>query len=82
MMYFGEDGYTESTKSIIDISRHIENGLRTIDGIFIFGTPATSVVAIGSKEFDIYRLSDELSKLGWSLNALQFPPGYVFFYVL
>jgi sphinganine-1-phosphate aldolase len=49
-----------------------------MDGLFIFGTPATSVVAIGSKVFHIYRLSDALCKRGWNLNPLQFPPGYVF----
>lgn len=42
-------------------------------GIFIFGTPATSVIALGSNEFHIYRLSESLSSKGWSLNVLQFP---------
>lgn len=49
--------------------------MRSVKGIFIFGTPATSVVAIGSKEFDIFRLSDQLNKKGWNLNSLQFPSG-------
>lgn len=46
-----------------------------MDGLFVFGTPSTSVVAIGSKVFHIYRLSDALCKRGWNLNLLQFPPG-------
>lgn len=46
-----------------------------MDGIFIFGTPATSVIAIGSEDFHIYRLSEALSKKGWNLNTLQFPSG-------
>lgn len=44
-----------------------------MDGIFILGTPATSVIAIGSNHFHIYRLSEALSARGWNLNALQFP---------
>ncbi|XP_058454039.1 sphingosine-1-phosphate lyase-like [Malaya genurostris] len=75
MMNFGFDGYVETTKRIIDTSRYIENQLRKIDNIFIFGTPATSVIAIGSKDFDIFRLSAELNSLGWNLNSLQFPSG-------
>lgn len=75
MIHYGEDGYTETTKRVIDTCRYIERGLRKIKGIFIYGTPATSVIALGSKEFDIYRLSDSLCKLGWNLNALQFPSG-------
>lgn len=42
-------------------------------GIFVFGQPITSVIAIGSNDFDIYRLSTALGKLGWNLNVLQFP---------
>lgn len=49
--------------------------VRKIDGIFVFGKPATSVVAMGSNVFDIFRLSDALCKLGWNLNTLQFPSG-------
>lgn len=47
-----------------------------MNGIFIFGKPATSVIAIGSKDFHIYRLSEALSEKGrWNLNTLQFPCG-------
>ena len=100
-MSFGEEGYIEATKSIIDTARYIEKSLvrstislsvvqfiwiinhifrlATIKGIYIFGKPATSVVAIGSNDFDIFRLSDALCQLGWNLNALQFPSGYIKF---
>lgn len=71
----GLEGYIESTKAIIDTARYIEGNLRKIEGIFIFGTPATSVIAIGSTVFDIFRLSDQLCDKGWNLNALQFPSG-------
>lgn len=75
MMNFGLDGYVEATKRIVDTARYIETELRKIKNIFIFGTPATSVVAIGSKDFDIFRLSAEVNSLGWNLNSLQFPSG-------
>ncbi|XP_058061230.1 sphingosine-1-phosphate lyase [Anopheles bellator] len=75
MMHFGLDGYVEATKRIIDTTRHIEQQLRGMKNIYIFGTPATSVIAIGSKDFDIYLLASELNSLGWNLNSLQFPPG-------
>lgn len=75
LLLHGLDGYVESTKSILDTAKHIEGKLRQIKGIFIFGTPVTSVIAIGSKTFDIFRLSDALCNKGWNLNALQFPSG-------
>ncbi|XP_063983868.1 sphingosine-1-phosphate lyase [Diachasmimorpha longicaudata] len=73
LMSFGYNGYLESTKKIIETTRYIENELRKIDGIFILGTPATSVIALGSHQFHIYRLSEALITKGWNLNVLQFP---------
>ncbi|CAG9809755.1 unnamed protein product [Chironomus riparius] len=75
LLYHGFDGYVESTKAIIDTAKYIESKIRPIKGLFIFGTPATSVIAMGSKDFDIFRLSDVLNQKGWNLNALQFPSG-------
>lgn len=73
MMYFGESGYVESTRKIIQTRMKIEAGLRKIKGIYVLGKPEVSVVAFGSKEFDIYRLADALTKRHWHLNSLQFP---------
>ncbi|XP_050081819.1 sphingosine-1-phosphate lyase [Anopheles aquasalis] len=75
MINFGLDGYVEATKRIIDTTRYIEQQLRAMKNIFIFGTPATSVIGIGSKDFDIFLLGGELNSLGWNLNSLQFPSG-------
>lgn len=79
ILSYGIEGYTETTRDIVQTTRHIESELRKLKGIFVFGTPATSVIAIGSKEIDIFGLSDALCKLGWNLNPLQFPSGYARF---
>ncbi|KAG5266963.1 hypothetical protein AALO_G00238260 [Alosa alosa] len=73
MMHMGEKGYVDTTKKVIQTSRTIEAAMRKIDGIFVFGKPEVSVVAIGSDVFDIYRLSNALTAKGWNLNTLQFP---------
>lgn len=75
LLYHGFDGYVESTKAIVDTAKYIESKVRKIDGLFVFGEPVTSVIAMGSKVFDIFRLSDALNQKGWNLNALQFPSG-------
>ena len=74
-MHFGMDGYVEATRQIVEATKHIERGIRKIDGLFVFGEPATSVVAIGSKVFDVYRLQEAMEEKGWNLNTLQFPKG-------
>ncbi|XP_068909932.1 sphingosine-1-phosphate lyase [Tenebrio molitor] len=75
MLSFGKEGYVQATRDIIHTTRYIEKGLRRMKGIFIFGQPVTSVVALGSNDFDIYRLGSALNTLGWNLNVLQFPSG-------
>lgn len=76
LLHYGLEGYVSATRDIIHTTKYIEKGLRRMKGIYIFGQPATSVVAIGSPlEFVIFRLSDGLYKKGWNLNFLQYPPG-------
>ncbi|KAG5442727.1 Sphingosine-1-phosphate lyase 1, variant 2 [Clonorchis sinensis] len=78
MMYFGRQGYTDSTRRIVKTTQFIASELRKIPGIVVYGDPQVCVVAFGSDRFDIYRLAQGLSELpngrGWCLNALQFPP--------
>lgn len=73
MMHMGESGYVEATKNIITTARKIRNEIRKINGVFVFGNPEVSVVAIGSDVFDIFRLSNALTSKGWNLNTLQYP---------
>ncbi|MBN3311939.1 SGPL1 lyase, partial [Atractosteus spatula] len=73
MMHMGESGYVEATKKIIKTARFIDAEIRKIDGVFVFGNPEVSVVALGSKVFDIFRLSNALTAKSWNLNTLQFP---------
>lgn len=78
LMSYGERGYVANTKAMLETTKYIETNIRQIAGIFVYGRPATTVIALGSTDFDIFRLSDALCKLGWNLNALQFPSGYLY----
>lgn len=73
LMYFGESGYVEATKQITKTTRFLKSELETIKGIFVLGNPQVSVIALGSRDFDIFRLSNLMSAKGWNLNQLQFP---------
>lgn len=75
MMKFGTEGYVESTRKIISTAQKIESGLRNIPGLYVMGKPELSVVAVSSRDFNIYRLSNEMTKKGWHLNDLQKPAG-------
>merc|ERR1719244_2275242 len=73
MLFFGKEGYVQTTKEIINTTRKITEALQKIPGIQIVGVPDVSVIAFDSKDFNIYGLSDGMKKRGWALNALQFP---------
>ncbi|KPJ03380.1 PREDICTED: sphingosine-1-phosphate lyase [Papilio xuthus] len=75
MMYVGRARYVQMADEIITTARYIEKEIRKIEGLFVFGKPVTSVVAFGSKQFDIFKFAELLHKKGWALNALQFPSG-------
>jgi len=76
LMYTGRTGYVEATRKIIQCREKIVEGLKDINGIYIEGVPDVSIVAIGSKHFNIFRLSTAMVEKGWSLNPLQFPPSF------
>ncbi|XP_037660223.1 sphingosine-1-phosphate lyase 1 [Choloepus didactylus] len=78
LMHFGESGYVDATKQIIKTSRFLKSELENIKGIYVFGNPQLSVIALGSREFDIYRLFNLMTAKGWHLNQLQFPPSFHF----
>ena len=76
MMYMGVDGYVEAAKKIVMTTRKIANELSKVPGVYVFGSPKVNVVALGSKEFDIFRVFEKMVERGWNLNGLQFPSSF------
>ena len=73
LISYGHQGYVDATRSIIQTTQYIVNGLSNIDGIKIIGEPDVMVLAFGSDDFNIYGLSDGMKKRGWILNVLHIP---------
>ena len=74
LMNVGEDGYTESCKSIVSTTRNIANAIHEHPDLEVLGNPLVSVVAFTSSTLDIYDIADGMSGKGWHLNSLQSPP--------
>ena len=75
MMFMGMDGYVESTRKVVETTRWLAKEIHQIPGLYIVGEPLSCALGFNSKQFDIYRLNSAMSKKGWELNPLQFPPG-------
>jgi len=73
MVSTGEAGYTEATRRILETATVIKQGIPDIPGLRVLGDPLW-VIAIASDGPDIYRVMEEMSQRGWSLNGLQHPP--------
>lgn len=75
MMNMGEEGYIDSCKAIVGARAKIQSRiLAEIPQLRIIGNPMVSVVAFDSPVVNIYTVGDKMSKLGWHLNGLQYPP--------
>ena len=75
MVSIGEQGYLEATRGILGAAATIKAGIAEIDGIEVIGDPLFNVAFRPTEEgLDIYRVLDEMSHRGWSLNGLQRPP--------
>ncbi|KAJ3101499.1 hypothetical protein HDU97_001314 [Phlyctochytrium planicorne] len=75
MIHMGESGYIETTKKIVGAARKVADGIRSIEGLRLIGEPLLSVVSFDSvAPLKIYGIGDLLSRKGWHLNMLQFPP--------
>lgn len=71
----GEDGYLDATRRILETARAIREGIGQIPGLEVLGEPLW-VIAVTSKEIDVYKVLDLMSARRWNLNGLQRPPAF------
>jgi hypothetical protein len=68
------DGYLKMAGEVMNTTKKIQEGINSIPGFRVIGEPAMSVFSFTSDRHDIYLIGDELSRDGWNLDKLQFPP--------
>ena len=59
----------------MDTTRNLQDGIRSIPGLYILGKPEMSVFAFGSREpeLSIHQIADLMEKRQWHLDRLQSP---------
>jgi len=73
LVSMGEAGYLEATQRILTTAWLIRKWIEQVPELDVLGDPLW-VIAFSSKEIDIYRVMDFMSKRHWSLNGLHHPP--------
>lgn len=74
LLAHGKQGYNDKSNAIYAAAQKIKNGIKNdMPLLTLLGDSHSSVVAFNSKNFDIYKVGDIMSKKGWNLNSLQNP---------
>jgi glutamate/tyrosine decarboxylase-like PLP-dependent enzyme len=72
MVATGEDGYLEATRRVLETGAAIRDGIAAIPQLRVLGDPLW-VVAFASDTVDVYRVLEQMTRRGWSLNGLHRP---------
>ncbi|MEM7184874.1 MAG: aminotransferase class V-fold PLP-dependent enzyme [Spirochaetota bacterium] len=72
MLSLGEQGYMQATEKIMQAAATIKFGIQDIPEISLIGDPLWNL-AFRSESLNIYRIMEEMSQKGWSLNGLHKP---------
>ena len=74
MVSFGESGYLEATRRILETAATMKDTIRGTDGLELLGDPLYVLAFRTTQEgLDVYRVMDEMTARGWSLNGLHRP---------
>ncbi len=68
----GKKGYLDATRAVLETAAKVRDAIRAIPELEVVGDPLW-VIAFRSRKVDVYRVLDEMTARGWSLNGLQKP---------
>ncbi|MFO0661186.1 MAG: hypothetical protein U0165_15345 [Polyangiaceae bacterium] len=74
-MAVGEDGFLDHTKRAMEASKKLQEGIRAIPELQVFGEPHATIMSYGSrrKGIDTYAIADQMEDRGWSVDRQQKP---------
>jgi glutamate/tyrosine decarboxylase-like PLP-dependent enzyme len=72
--YLGEEGYVRLARKTMDATAKLIAGIEATEGVHVWGEPDMSVVAVGSRELDIFAIGDRLGERRWHFDRQDGPP--------
>lgn len=75
MQALGEDGYMENARRVMEVAGRFKEGIASVPGLCVLGTPVMGVLACGAadKHISMYAVADRLEEKGWHIDRLQKP---------
>lgn len=75
--FLGEEGYVELVRQTMAARDRLLAGIRSINGLVVWGEPSLSVVAFGSENpegLDIFAVAEAMTRRGWFVTRGAQPP--------
>lgn len=72
--FLGEEGYLRLAQQTLDATAKLIAGVESIDGVHVWGQPDMTVVALGSREHDVFAIGDRLAERNWHFDRQDDPP--------
>ena len=72
--FLGEEGYLRLAQQTLDATSKLIAGVESIAGVHIWGQPDMTVVALGSREHDVFAIGDRLAERNWHFDRQDDPP--------
>ena len=73
MHYLGAEGYTRLTRTVMDTTDALKDGINRIPDLHVIGDPDMGVFAFTSEALDIHAVADVLDEAGWHPDRQQYP---------
>ena len=74
MKYLGLEGFMRLTKTTIETTKRLIQGIETIPGLYVLGKPPATVFAFSSDTLNVFALGDKMKSLGWNIDSQHLPP--------
>jgi glutamate/tyrosine decarboxylase-like PLP-dependent enzyme len=72
--FLGEEGYLRLAAQTLRATERLLAGVEAIDGVHVWGEPDMTVVALGSRDHDVFAIGDVLAERGWHFDRQDGPP--------
>lgn len=78
--YLGEEGYLKIVSQILRTRTRFVEGIRSIEGLEVWGEPDAYVVAFGSGTLDIFAVDRGMAERDWIAGRVSEPPSIQLFF--
>lgn len=76
--YLGEEGYLRLAAQTAEAMQRLRSGIDTTPGLHVWGEPDMTVLAVGSRDRNIFAIGDGLNARGWHFDRQEGPPALHF----